>query len=295
MLPHQTESLPDHAAIDAVTPAMAVQMMLNGQVSAMKSVATANLEITQAAALMAATIASGGTLVYAAAGSSGLMALADVCELPGTFGIAPEQLRLHMAGGVPADGHMPGQTEDDTAEADLIASTLSKSDCVIVLSASGTTPYPIAIAQKAAARGAKVIAIANNAATPLLNSADIAICLPTPPEVLAGSTRLGAGTAQKVALNMMSTLMGVQLGHVYRGRMVNLIADNAKLRSRAALIVSDLAQVSLPHAHDALETATGDVKLAILIAKGLDKDSAKAALRINNGHLGPCLNKNETI
>ncbi len=290
----QTENLPDHAAIDAVDTAAAVQMMLDGQIAAVRAVAFTQDVIAQAAQVMADTITSGSTLVYVAAGSSGLMALADVCELPGTFGIPSDQLRIHMAGGVPADGKMPGQTEDDTLEADAIAAMITPNDCVLALSASGSTPYPVAIAEKAKARGARVIALANNPDTPLLDIADIAICIPTPAEVLAGSTRLGAGTAQKVALNTMSTLMGVHLGHVYKGRMVNLIADNAKLRIRAAMIVSDVAQVSLAHAHDTLETAQGAVKTAILIAKGFDKVTAQAALLQNNGHLGRCLKQEQS-
>tara|TARA_R110000787_G_scaffold186796_1_gene298585 strand:- start:22 stop:909 length:888 start_codon:yes stop_codon:yes gene_type:complete len=289
----QTENLPDHPAIDAVGPDMAADMMLDGQVAAVRAVAGARAAITQAAKAMADRVASGGTLIYAAAGSSGLMALADVCELPATFGIPTNQLRLHMAGGVPTGGHMPGQTEDDTAEADKIAAAITKNDCLIALSASGSTPYPVAIAQKTAARGAMVIGIANNPDTPLLNAADIAICIQTPPEVLAGSTRLGAGTAQKVVLNMMSTLMGVHLGHVYQGRMVNLIADNAKLQTRAAAIVCDITRVPLDKARVALETAQGNVKLAVLIASGFDPIQAHEALTEHKGHLGPCLTNSD--
>jgi len=293
MLLRQTENLPDHPAIDAVGPDVAAKMMLDAQVAAVGAIAGASDAITRAAQVMADTITSGGTLIYAAAGSSGLMALADVCELPGTFGIPTDQLRLHMAGGVPADGHMPGQTEDDTDQADAIAADITQNDCLIALSASGSTPFPVAIAEKAAARGASVIGIANNPDTPQLSIADIAVCIHTPPEVLAGSTRLGAGTAQKVALNMMSTLMGLHLGHVYQGRMVNLIADNAKLRERAAGIVRTIADVSDQKAQTALETANGNVKVAILIASGLDPVQAQQALKVHKGHLGPCLARND--
>lgn len=289
----QTENLPDHPAIDAVDAEMAATFMLDSQVAAVRAVRNALPEITQAAKLMANCIASGGTLIYAAAGSSGLMALADVSELPGTFGIPAQQLRLHMAGGVPIDGHMPGQTEDDTATAQAIADQINQNDCLIALSASGSTPYPVAIAEMAATRGASVIGIANNPDTPLLNIANIAVCLPTAPEVLAGSTRLGAGTAQKAALNTMSTLMGVHLGHVFQGRMVNLIADNAKLLSRASGIVRDITCVPDTTAQAALETASGDVKLAILIASGLNLAKANAALTRHKGQLGPCLTPND--
>ncbi len=289
MPPRRTEQLPDHYAIDTLGAEMAAGMMLEGHIAAVQAARPALPEIGKAASAMADCIENGGTLFYAAAGSSGLMALADVSELPGTFGIDARQLRLHMAGGVPVDACIPGQTEDDIAEATAIAAQINQNDCVITLSASGTTPYPVAIAQKAAARGATVISIANNPDTPLLNAAEIAICIPTPPELLAGSTRLGAGTVQKVALNIMSTLMGVHLGHVYEGRMVNLIADNAKLRNRAVAIVHDITQVSHNSAQAALETARGDVKLAILIAAGFDMAEAQSALQRNKGHLGPCL------
>ncbi len=289
MLPRQTENLSDHISIDALDADAAALHMLDSQIAAVRSARPALPDITRAAIRMAETIANGGTLIYVAAGSSGLMALADISELPGTFGIPPAQLRLHMAGGVPMDAHMPGQTEDDTNEADAIAARITKDDCVIALSASGSTPYPVAIAKQAAAQGAYIIAIANNPDTPLLNLADVAICLPTPPEVLAGSTRLGAGTAQKVALNIISTLMGVHLGHVYQGRMVNLIADNAKLLERAAGIVREIAGVPDEQAQSALETAGGNVKLAVLIASGFDLVKARAALTRHNGRLGPCL------
>lgn len=296
MLLRRTEQLPDHPPIDTLDAEMAAMIMLDSQVAAVRSVQDAMPAINQAARILADCIASGGTLIYVAAGSSGLMALADVCELPGTFGIPSAQLRLHMAGGVPVDGKMPGKTEDDTADADQIAAQIRKNDCVIALSASGSTPYPVAIAEMAVARGAPVIGIANNAGTPLLRIADIAICLATPPEVLAGSTRLGAGTAQKVVLNMMSTLMGVHLGHVYCGRMVNLIADNTKLRTRAVGIVRDTTGVTDRAAEAALEMADGHVKLAILIASGMDTTAAQVALTKTKGHLGLCLtdqNKNQ--
>ena len=293
MLLRQTENLPDHPALDTLDADMAVTMMLDSHVAAVRAARTAIPDVVTAADAMAACISSGGTLIYAAAGSSGLMALADMCELPGTFGIPHTQLRLHMAGGVPVDGHMPGQTEDDTVEADIVAAQITKNDCVIALSASGSTPYSVAVAEMAKARGATVIGIANNPDTPLLNVADIAICIPTSAEVLAGSTRLGAGTSQKVALNMMSTLMGVQLGHIYQGRMVNLIADNAKLQVRAAGIVRDITNVPDHTAAEALAAAKGNVKLAILIASGFDAAAAASALVEHKGHLGPCL-KNTT-
>ena len=251
------------------------------------SVSSAYSEIAQGAELMAAAISEGGKLIYAAAGSSGLMALADASELTGTFGIPPEKIEIHMAGGVPADGRMPGHTEDQVSHVDF-----AKEDIAIILSASGSTPYSLSIAEQAKKAGAKIIALANNGGTPLLEKANVAIHLPTQPEVVAGSTRLGAGTAQKVALNMLSTMMGVKLGHVFKGMMVNVIADNEKLRQRAQNIVCNIADVSNDTAQSALAQTNGDVKTAIIVASGRSVETAIKLLKHNKGHLDPCLKPN---
>lgn len=289
MLLSTTEKLSEGEALDALPPHSAVSALLAGQSAALEVVSHVAEEIDHAAELMAASIRSGRSLVYAAAGSSGLMALADACELPGTFGISPDAVRIFMAGGVPVDGHMPGDVEDDEDAAQSVAREIAAGDTVVVLSASGGTPYALAIARQAKAKGAKVIGIANNPDTALLDVADVPICLETPPEVIAGSTRLGAGTAQKAVLNIMSSLMGVKLGHVYQGMMVNVVADNAKLAKRATGIVSQIADVSDRDAQAALHSASGNLKAAILIAKGCSHTAAMDLLATYEGHLGPCL------
>lgn len=286
----QTEITPKpEDCIDAMPPLNAVSALLGGQVAAVQSVTAALPQLIDAARLMAATVRAGGRLIYVAAGSSGLMALADGSELPGTFGVSQDQIRIFMAGGVPVDGKMPGDTEDDTTEADRIIDALSANDLVLVLSASGTTPYPCEIARRARIKGIRVVAIANNPDTPLLRDADVAVYLPTPPEVLAGSTRLGAGTAQKVALNIASTFAGVLLGHVHDGMMVNLLADNTKLRGRARGMVARIANVTSEVAETALVAAAGHTKLAVLLAKGCSIAKAKQLLTDNDGNLGRCL------
>lgn len=290
MLLPQTEMMPDQGdCIDAMPPETALSAMLEGQITAVQAVQKALPQIERAAALVAATIRNGGTLVYTAAGSSGLMALADGSELSGTFGIPQDQIRILMAGGVPANGEMPGDTEDDISDALKYVDQLSQADLLITLSASGTTPYSCEIARHARAKGLKIVAIANNAGSTLLDLADIAVFLPTPPEVLAGSTRLGAGTAQKVTLNMMSTLAGVMLGHVHDGLMVNLHVDNTKLRGRAQQIVSRIAKVPAQEAEAALRRAGNDTKLAVLLAAGCTAETAHQLLKDHTGHLGPCL------
>ena len=142
----------------------------------------------------------------------------------------------------------------------------------------------------ARAAGASTIGISNNWGAPLFDRVDVAICLPTPPEVIAGSTRMGAGTAQKIALNMLSTMMAVHLGHVHDGFMVNLVADNGKLRERARRIVMAVSAVPEDKAAAALDEAGGAVKLAILLAAGAtDIAGAQRLLAVSTGRLRPAL------
>jgi N-acetylmuramic acid 6-phosphate etherase len=239
---------------------------------------------------MARTIRDGGTLHYVAAGSSGLMAAADAQELGGTFSIPPGQLRIHMAGGLPTGVEMPGGTEDDVAGGKAALAELRRRDTVVAVSASGSTPYTLAAVRIANELGATIVAIANNAGAPLLAEAHHPILLATPPEVLSGSTRMGAGTAQKIALNMLSTLMAIELGHVHDGMMVNLRADNMKLRDRAAAIVGKIAGVGAADANRALDAAEGHVKPAILVAAArIPMSEARALLDDTSGNLRAAL------
>ncbi|MEK0165441.1 N-acetylmuramic acid 6-phosphate etherase [Phaeobacter sp. JH20_36] len=287
----QTETLhPRARGLDLRADADILDTLLDGQSRALAAVDSARPAIAAGAALLTECLRNAGHLHYAAAGSSALMALADGAELPGTFGISADQISIHMAGGIPSDGRMPGHTEDDSAAGSKAAAAVTAGDVAITLSASGTTPFPIGFAKTAQAAGAKVIAIANNADTPLLQLADVAICLPTPPEVIAGSTRMGAGTAQKAALNMMSTLAGIRLGHVMDGMMVNLIADNAKLRQRAIRIVCTLTQQDAEAAARALDQTGGAVKAAILLLQGAaSPTAADTLLRHNKDNLRAAL------
>lgn len=290
----RTESLhPDARGIDTVPGAEVLGRLLSGQRAALEAVATALPAIEAGAALMADGLRSGGCLAYAGAGSSALMAVADALELPGTFGIDPDRIRLFMAGGLPRDARMPGNTEDD-AEAGMAAgSVLGSGDVVVAVTASGTTPYPMAVAVAARARGARVIAVANNPGAAIFGLADVAICLPTPPEVIAGSTRMGAGTAQKAALNLLSTLAAVRLGQVHDGMMVGLVADNAKLRARAAGIVEAISGCDRSTADAALAASGGIVKPAALIARGMSRQQALDALQQAQGNLRAALARTE--
>lgn len=271
-----------------------LSILHQGQVAASRSVASAISDIETAAQAAAGTIAAGGRLVYAAAGSSALMALADGLELSGTFGIPREQIVILVAGGPAALSVLAGGPEDDADQAakDIERTGLTPADCAIFLSASGTTPYAVRALETAKQQGARTIGIANNGGTPLLQLSDIQIHLETPPEVIAGSTRMGAGTAQKIALNMLSTLMAVHLGHIHDGLMVNLLADNGKLQDRACRMVMAIGGCTHEAARAHLEAAEGSVKIAVLLAAGCkDPPTAKQLLESNGQKLRPSLSR----
>jgi N-acetylmuramic acid 6-phosphate etherase len=236
--------------LQALPPAEVLAHLLQGQRDAAARVAPAIPALEAAARVAAGVLAAGGRLAYAGAGSSGLMALSDALELAGTFGIPPERTPMLFAGGAEALVRMAGAVEDDSADAlaDVVAAGLGPGDAIICVSASGGTPYTVAVAEAVASRGGTVIAMANVAGSRLLALGDVAVLLDTGAELVAGSTRMGAATAQKIALNMISTLVGLMLGHVHDGYMVNVVADNAKLRGRAARIVADLAGIDGPAA-----------------------------------------------
>ena len=283
----KTESVSEESAeLDAKHPMDALAILLAGQKRALVSVESAIPDLARGAKLMADAILGGGKLAYAAAGSSGLMAMADGLELPGTFSIENDRIKILMAGGMSSLADMLGGTEDDleAARKDVLNAGIGEGDCMIAVSASGNTPYTVTAAKAAAEAGAKLIGIANNPNTPLLDCADIGVLLETPPEIIAGSTRMGAGTAQKAALNMMSSLMAMQLGHVYDGYMINVRADNKKLRKRAERIVSEIGKCSQAEAVDYLETTDGAVKTAIMLAAGAG--SIQAAQLLIDGHGG---------
>lgn len=293
-----TEQRHAHALdLDVNTPDAATLALCAAQVAAAGVVAGCSKALQAGAKAMAQAIRGGGRLYYVAAGSSGLMAAADAMELGGTFGIPTDQIAILMAGGVPTSAHMPGDVEDQVSDLTSALAGLGPNDCMIAVTASGNTPYTLCAAELAQAAGASVIGVANNSDAALFALSTHVVALNTAPEVLSGSTRMGAGTAQKIALNTLSTLMGVELGHVYQGMMVNLIADNIKLRDRAKGIVCRIANVEDTAAEQALTRANGDVKIACLLALGAQSpEAARSALAAAQGHLGPALSElNRTI
>jgi len=282
---------PHSAGLHTLPGPVALSHLMDAQLAALATVRPAIPAIDQAATAAAASLRAGGKVAYAGAGSSGLMALADALELAGTFGIPPRSTPMLFAGGTAALLHMTGAVEDDPAlaEADFRTAQLAKGDTILCLSASGSTPYTLVIADLARRAGLTVVGIANVAGSKLLEQSHISILLDTGPEVVNGSTRMGAATAQKAALNMLSVRMGILLGHVHDGYMVNVVADNTKLADRAARIVAAIAGRDIDTARHALGLTGGAVKPAVLVAAGASPERAQAELKNSDGALGPAL------
>ena len=264
---------------------------------AIESVTAVRADIRVAALRLAAIWRAGGRLIYVGAGSSGLAAASDAAELPGTFGLDESRIAIVLAGGTAEPFHIDATAEDGAATGEQAVAAFGNltSDAVIAVSASGSTPFTVAAAAEARRRGAFVIAIAHRQGSPLLSSANAPIFLASGEEALRGSTRLAAGTAQKAALGMLSSLMGFELGHVHQGLMINLKADNAKLRDRALEIVAVIAGVSEARAEAALRESGGEVKPAILIASGdISMSEAVARLATTEGRIDDALRLSRT-
>ena len=235
-------------------------------------------------------LARGGRLIYAGAGTSGRIAAQDAAELPPTFNWPYERAVPLMAGGESALLRAAEGAEDDRESSQGGAVTqlgAGGDDVVVALAASGRTPFAIAALDEARAVGALAIGIFNSPGAALGAASDIAILLDTGPEFIAGSTRMKAGTAQKAALNCLSTGIMIRLGFVYRGKMVEMRTSNVKLRERAELMVAELAGVGRSSARSALAGANGDIKLAtVMLLKSLSAADA-AALLASRGRPAP--------
>lgn len=230
----------------------------------------------------------GGRLIYIGAGTAGRIGVLDASECPPTFGTDPSMVVGLIAGGETAIRAAVENAEDDSeaAEASLRELGLSDRDTVVGISASGRTPYVVGGLTYAREVGALTVAIASNAGSAIGAAAEIAIEVVTGPEFISGSTRLKSGTAQKLVVNMLTTLSMIKLGKTYRGVMVDLLATNEKLHARSVRTVSQLAGVGADEAAKALLSASGSVKLALLmLATGASADTAAATLRSADGIL----------
>jgi N-acetylmuramic acid 6-phosphate etherase len=233
-------------------------------------------------------LGSGGRLIYVGTGTSGRIAALDASECPPTFNVPPSTVQFVMAGGVRALSRAVEADEDsrELGIREIRKKKPSKRDVVIGIAASGRTPFTVAALEYARKAGAKTIALACNPDSPLEKAAELAIIVETGPEVVSGSTRMKAGTAEKLVLNMLSTGAMVKLGYVYGNLMVNLHQKNTKLTERAVTIVARALGIEREKAREALQRAGRDVPIAIVMAKaGVSRTSAEQALKDSRGHV----------
>lgn len=283
-----TEALdPRYLDLDLWPTELAVEAMLEGQMAAIAAIQSQTVAIARAAEAAATRLGQSGRLIFVGAGTSGRLAVQDGTELHPTFGWPMERMVFLMAGGVGALTKAYEGAEDDVqaAQADIDSCGVTSSDVVIGVAASGRTPYTVAVIERARTAGALTIGIANNPGTALIERAEHIVIAVTGSEVLAGSTRMKAGTAQKVVLNMLSTTLMLRLGLVYRGRMVAMQISNAKLLQRGLRMVQDIAGVDADVAMRALDVAENDIRIGVIVAMGVPVDAAGVLLDAHRGSL----------
>ena len=282
---------PRFSDIDLWEPKDVLDALIESQMTAVAAVRSALPAIEAAALAIEARLKGDGRLIYAGAGTSGRLAVQDGAELVPTFNWPRERLLLLMAGGTEALLRSAEGAEDDVAAAsDLVRRhSIGRSDAIIAVAASGATPFTVTCLREAKGLGALTVGIANNQSTPLLLEADHPIWLGTGAEPIAGSTRMKAGTAQRVALNLLSTLVMIRLGRVHQGLMVDVQAINAKLLARSERILQKLTGGSADEARDALQRAGGNIKIAVLLLHGVTAEDAAALLAQANGQLRTAL------
>jgi N-acetylmuramic acid 6-phosphate etherase len=277
--------------MDAWAPLDIAEALIEGQFTAVAAVRAARSALLEAALAAAERLRGPGRLVYVGAGTSGRLAVQDGAELVPTFSWPQERLLLLIAGGRNALLRSVEGAEDAVDQAHRLAQQheIGADDVVIAVAASGTTPFTVSCLNEARRRGALTIGVANNRDTPILNGADHAIWLDTGAEPIAGSTRMKAGTAQRITLNVFSSLVMILLGRVYDGLMVDLQAVNQKLVRRSESILTRLTGSSGEQAREALHRANGNVKLAVLLLHGCELNEATAVLDRAGGQLRAAL------
>jgi len=282
---------PRYSDIDTWEPADIVDALIESQFAAVAAVHAARHGIELAAEEIASRLRHQGRLVYVGAGTSGRLAVQDGAELMPTFSWPQERLLLLIAGGKEALLQAVEGAEDQIEHATGLVQHhgIGPDDVMIAVAASGTTPFTLACLRDAKARGALTVGVANNRDTPLLTEAEYPIFLDTGAEPIAGSTRMNAGTAQRIALNMLSSLLMIRLGRVYEGLMVDVQAVNQKLIRRSEEMLQKISARSLEEVRHALRQSKGNVKLAVLLLRGCDPGKAQRLLDRAHGELRAAL------
>ena len=286
------QASPRFTLLDAWPVPVQIEALYESQLDALAAIRPALPAIAAAASAAILRLHDArGRLAYAGAGSSARLGAQDGAELEPTFDWPRERLVLLIAGGAGALTAAVENAEDDAdaARAAVRDAAISPHDVMVALAASGATPFTLACLTAARAAGALAIGVANSPHAPLLDAADHAILVETGAEPIAGSTRMKAGTAQKVVLNLLSTAIMTGLGRVHAGRMVDMRARNEKLRRRAVAMVCELAACPPETASMALAACAMRVKPAILVARGLPAEAAQALLSAHHGNLRAAL------
>src|SRR6266536_5853581 len=279
---------PASAVLDTKSAIEIARIINSEDAKVAKAIEHAVPQIAKAIDWIASSLKLGGRLIYVGTGTSGRIAALDASECPTTFDTDPNQVQFVMAGGAKALASAVEADEDsgDLGIREIRKRKPGKGDVVVGIAASGRTPFTIAAIRHAKRVGAKTIAVTCNPSSPLEQAADLAIVVETGPEVVAGSTRMKAGTAEKMVLNMLSTGAMVRLGYVYGNLMVNLHQKNSKLTARAARIIEQAADLSPDQARILLARAGNDVPIAIVMAKaGVSKKEARETLHASHGHI----------
>jgi len=286
--------LPPTEAVNALTRDMdllatteLVELLAREQRDAVESVVAERHRIAEVVEMIATRLRYGGRLHYVGAGTSGRLGFLDASECPPTFGTTPEIVCAHIAGGREAIlKAVEGAEDDREAGAREMRDHAASGDVVLGLSASGSAPFVVAALEAAKAKGAWTVAVTHNEGSDVARAADTTIVLRTGAEPLAGSTRLRAGTAQKVLLNVISTATMVRLNRVYDNLMVDVVATNRKLRRRALRLVMQLVHVDEHPASALLDAAGGNVKVAVVMGRhNIDAKEAQSRLEASGGSL----------
>ena len=284
----RTENVdPRFVDIDRWPTALAVEAMLEGQLVAITSLFSQQGKIAAAAEAASVRLLRGGRLIYAGAGTSGRIAVQDGVELSPTYNWPADRLVFVLAGGVQALAVSAEGAEDDQEDGiqQIRIAKTGPNDVVIGVAASGRTPFTVAAIREARAREALTIGVSNNVGTPLLAESDFPLVADTGSELIAGSTRMKAGTAQKALLNVLSTATMLRCELVYKGLMVNMRVSNDKLAARARATVQLLTGVSVDAADKAMSESDGSIKMAVLIASGAERDRAAELLHASGENL----------
>jgi N-acetylmuramic acid 6-phosphate etherase len=287
--PNATEQRnPRTRGLDAKSSLEIVRAIHREDAAVTRAVGTALHAISRAVETIVRALNSGGRIFYIGAGTSGRLAALDAAELPPTFGTRPQEVQAVIAGGRRALTHAVEGAEDDRAQGarDLAARRLTAKDAVIGITASGSTPYVLGALELAKRKGCATVGITSNPRTPITRAVQISIVTPTGPEVITGSTRMKAGTSQKMVLNMLSTAAMIRLGRVYDNWMMGVALTNRKLQARGLRILMEASGATVAKATRALRLSGHNMGVAFIILKtGASARQARRQLRDNHGNV----------